>query len=213
MPQPHIIQALHIPPVPWRNGGGQTRELLTRPDPTPTAPAAPSAWHLRISLADVDRSGPFSAYPGVERWFCVITGAGVRLNIDGREQRMDPGSPPLRFSGASHVACDLLAGPTRDLNLMTTSGQGQMLPVEPGRLWRSAVPQRGLFTRIAGTWTGARGARQVLAGQTLLWMDEAAEGTWDFVPDDTGTIAGTGTLAGPPGWWLAYAPETGGANQ
>ena len=59
------------PPQPWRNGGGVTRELLAWPDG--------GDWRVRVSVADIDADGPFSAFPGVERWFAVLEGAGVAL--------------------------------------------------------------------------------------------------------------------------------------
>jgi environmental stress-induced protein Ves len=34
---------------------------------------------LRISVAEITRDGPFSAFAGVQRWFAVLEGAGVML--------------------------------------------------------------------------------------------------------------------------------------
>ena len=51
----------------WRNGGGRTRELLAWPDA--------ADWKVRVSVADVESDGPFSAFPGVQRWFAVLEGA------------------------------------------------------------------------------------------------------------------------------------------
>lgn len=64
-----VLLAKDCPAMPWRNGGGQTRELLTWP-----AGSAPDQWQLRISRADIDYDGPFSAFPGVQRWFAVLKG-------------------------------------------------------------------------------------------------------------------------------------------
>jgi len=167
---------------------------------------------LRVSLADVNRSGPFSAYPGVRRWFAVVEGAGVRLAFPGAVHRVDAASAPLHFSGELAVDCELLDGPTRDLNLMTVGGAAQMRPVRTGRLWRSDLPLRGLFTRVAGTWSDDRGRRRNLAAQSLLWMDVAAGNAWDFLPGVVEDSSGTGGLdwggngGGPPGWWLGYDP-------
>lgn len=61
--------------TPWRNGGGATRELLAWPDPRD--------WAIRLSVAEVERDGPFSQFPGVRRWFAVLSGGGVRLRVDG----------------------------------------------------------------------------------------------------------------------------------
>jgi uncharacterized protein len=58
--KPLIIQANSIVPQAWRNGGGETRELMARP-------LGNSAWQMRITLADIESSGPFSAFQDVER--------------------------------------------------------------------------------------------------------------------------------------------------
>ena len=65
------ISALDLTPQPWKNGGGKTRELLAWPHP--------SDWILRLSVADIEADGPFSSFPGVQRWFAVLRGNGVRL--------------------------------------------------------------------------------------------------------------------------------------
>ena len=55
-------------PVPWKNGGGVTRELLRLPA------GSGDDWTLRISVADIAADGPFSPFPGITRWFAVLTG-------------------------------------------------------------------------------------------------------------------------------------------
>lgn len=101
--------------VPWRNGGGVTRELLAWPNA--------HDWVCRISVAEVAASGPFSAYPGVQRWFAVLSGEGVVLDVAGQVHRLDAASAPLRFAGDAPTTCALLAGATRDFNLMLRTGQ------------------------------------------------------------------------------------------
>ena len=54
-----VVEVARVTAQAWRNGGGVTRELLTWP--------AAQAWALRISVADIERDGPFSAFPGIER--------------------------------------------------------------------------------------------------------------------------------------------------
>lgn len=105
-----IIHLDDVAPTPWRNGGGTTRELI----------AWPSAedWDWRLSVAEIERSGPFSRYDGVQRWFAVLSGVGVRLGLQGRTHDLTPRSAPLPFDGALAVDCDLLDGPTEDFNLM-----------------------------------------------------------------------------------------------
>jgi environmental stress-induced protein Ves len=54
----------HASEQTWRNGGGSTRELLAWPEATD--------WQARISVAEITRDGPFSAFAGVQRWFAVL---------------------------------------------------------------------------------------------------------------------------------------------
>src|SRR5690554_3842924 len=105
-----IIDSTAIAPQPWRNGGGQTRELLTWPEG--------NDWQLRISVADIETDGPFSAFDGVQRWFTVLHGPGVELKFTDAKHVLRCGDDPLKFDGGEFPYCQLLDGPTRDLNLM-----------------------------------------------------------------------------------------------
>jgi environmental stress-induced protein Ves len=110
------IELLSVAPSPWRNGGGVTRELLAWP--------AAQDWHWRLSVAEVAHSGPFSRFEGVQRWFAVLHGAGVRLSVGGRSHVLTGASAPLCFDGALLADCELLDGATQDFNLMLRAGQG-----------------------------------------------------------------------------------------
>lgn len=131
-----ILDADGVPPQPWKNGGGVTRELLRWP--------AEGDWRLRLSLADIHRDGPFSDFPGITRWFVVLDGAGVALDFGGDEHALRPGDAPLRFDGAAAPGCRLLDGATRDLNLMLRGLDGELRAAAAGDRaphW----PQRGFF--------------------------------------------------------------------
>ena len=171
---------------PWRNGGGQTRELLAWP--------AAGDWLLRVSLADIAADGPFSAFPGVQRWFAVLEGAGVWLDIGGRTLRLDSGSPPQAFDGAEAPACRLIDGPTRDLNLMARSDavQAGMSRVEAGRPWQPGPGWRGLFCDGPGQLLAApdRPALTELPAFSLTWSADA-QGPWTWQ-----------SAAGARAWWL-----------
>src|SRR6187549_1495378 len=93
------VRTAEVASQPWRNGGGVTRQV-------------------RVSVADVSVNGPFSRFPGVQRWFAVLDGAGVVLTIGNTEHRLDAGSDAFSFRGDVAVRCRLVDGPTRDLNLM-----------------------------------------------------------------------------------------------
>lgn len=133
-----IVDTDALPPQPWKNGGGVTRELWREP-------AAGGDWRLRLSVAEIARDGPFSAFPGVVRWFAVLDGAGVVLDLDGVERVLRPGDPPLRFDGATAPGCRLLDGPTRDLNLMLQGLDGALVAARAGDPPPAAWPRRAFF--------------------------------------------------------------------
>jgi len=120
----NVVRVADIPATPWRNGGGVTRELAMWPDA--------GDWAWRMSVADVDQSGPFSKFEGVERWFAVLEGAGVQLDVAGVPHRVTAGDAPLFFDGGAATGCELIDGKTRDFNLMVRRGPrpSRMLRVE-----------------------------------------------------------------------------------
>ncbi|MEK8052896.1 HutD family protein [Ideonella sp. DXS22W] len=118
-----------VPPEPWRNGGGRTRTLFTWPG------GGGADWQLRVSVADIERDGPFSAFDGVRRGFAVLQGAGVQLQFGAQQRRLTVDSEPLHFDGADAPGCTLIGGPTRDLNLMLRGLDGGLLTARPGEAW------------------------------------------------------------------------------
>lgn len=188
--EPRAISVDAVPPQPWRNGGGITRELLAAPDA--------ERWQWRVSVADIERDGAFSAWPGVQRWFAVLEGAGVTLTIDGAAHVVTPRSGALRFDGDAMTACRLLDGATRDLNLMLRGVRGALEKVVAAEAWHPAASQCGLFAAAAGRCR-ADGAEFDVPAQSLLWFD-AAPATLRFV------------ASSPPadcGWWLSVTPREG----
>ena len=104
-----LIRIDTLAPAPWRNGGGVTREIALCTDDKGLI------W--RLSVADVARAGPFSAYPGMRRVLTVIDGAGLILRHGAGAISARPGSP-VRFDGDTPIDCDLAGGPVRDFNLI-----------------------------------------------------------------------------------------------
>jgi environmental stress-induced protein Ves len=100
--------------VRWKNDGGWTTEIAREPDD----PARDFAW--RVSIADIESDGPFSSFPGVARELMLLAGNGIELDIDDAPPlRLTERFQRVRFEGESRVECRLLAGPTRDFNVMT----------------------------------------------------------------------------------------------
>lgn len=190
-----IIHLEDVAPQTWRNGGGQTRELLVWPHGGP----ASGDWRLRISLADIESDGPFSVFPGITRWFTVVHGQGVVLRFGSRTMTLGPGADPLRFDGGEAPGCSLIDGPTRDLNLMVRDGEGMMLPARSGQIWGGGgFAQRGLFTAVSGVLHPEHGAPTSLPANALLWQSDTATGALRFKPGEP--------APGPAAWWLGYSP-------
>jgi len=103
--------------MPWANGGGTTYQVATSPEG-----AGLDEFDWRVSLADVGSSGPFSAFPGIDRILVVVEGAGMELMVDGRLVPLGP-LDPLLFDGAADTSARLVSGPTKDLNVMTRRGR------------------------------------------------------------------------------------------
>ncbi|GAA2430513.1 HutD/Ves family protein [Streptomyces lavendulocolor] len=111
-----VLRAAGRPAVPWKNGGGVTREIAALPEGAGT-----DGFDWRVSLADVHQDGPFSAFPGTERVLTVVDGAGMDLDAGGRRLRAAPYAP-CPFPGDVPTYGRLLAGPVVNLNVMHRRG-------------------------------------------------------------------------------------------
>jgi environmental stress-induced protein Ves len=113
-----ILRSADYRRMPWKNGGGETREIAVWP-----AGAALNALEWRISLASVASDGPFSTFEGVTRTLCVIQGAGIELRV-GNEPAVElrTSSEPYAFDGEVPTSASLLDGPIVDLNVMSRRG-------------------------------------------------------------------------------------------
>ncbi len=113
-----ILRAADRVAVPWKNGGGLTREVAVHP---PGSDLGNFDW--RVSLAEVRRAGPFSRFPEVDRHMAVLSGR-VDLSMAGRERlTLSPDSPPLTFPGDLPAFAEPVRSPVTDLNVMTRRGR------------------------------------------------------------------------------------------
>ena len=115
----HILRESGFTAVPWKNGGGVTREILR-------APAEPAAFDWRLSLATIGATGPFSSFAGYHRTLVLVAGAGVELNFaqHGTFRLNTPGQA-VSFDGGWQTSCTLLDGPSTDLNLIVSEERAQ----------------------------------------------------------------------------------------
>ena len=101
-----VVRSDEVTPQAWANGGGTTRELAVADD---------GAW--RISLADVDRDGPFSTFPGRQRLLTLVEGPVLDLEVDGDAHVVEP-QRPFAFSGDAAAVASVPEGPVRVLNVV-----------------------------------------------------------------------------------------------
>ena len=158
------------PSVPWKNGGGSTRELACWPQG-----AGMDNFEWRVSVATIAAPGPFSAFPGVDRQIMLLDGDGVHLRSDDGELDHKLSQPwqPLAFQGDMAVACSMLGGTSTDLNLMVRRGRwrGRLQVTDRTRVAGQA--RAGLCLVLRGRW---RCGTQVLEpGQGLWWSERSAE--------------------------------------
>jgi len=115
----NILRESGFTAVPWKNGGGVTREILR-------APGEPAAFDWRLSLATIASAGPFSSFEGYHRTLVLVAGAGVELNFmqHGTSRLSTPGQA-VSFDGAWQTSCTLLDGPSTDLNLIVSVQRAQ----------------------------------------------------------------------------------------
>src|ERR1700736_1925717 len=73
-----IIEAAQYRAMPWRNGLGTSLEIAAEPG------GDGAAW--RFGIAAIERSCPFSLYPGYDRTILLLQGRGLVLSFpDGGE--------------------------------------------------------------------------------------------------------------------------------
>ena len=149
----------------WKNGLGWTREALRWPEEG-------EDWDWRISIAEVDKSGPFSSFPGVERELVLLSGEGMRLSFDdGETVTLVPPHERHRFAGERALQCELVSGPTQDFNLMWRRDR-----VEATLLHRPLVGPMLFFAEPGVRWAVyVLGGRAMFKDQILPMQMEAGD--------------------------------------
>lgn len=107
-----LIRHADLKPLPWKNGGGITREVAIFP---PGADMNGFLW--RVSMAQIASDGPFSIFPGVDRILYLLSGGGLGLRVAGRDHALRPGER-LDFPADAAAEAWLQDGPVEDLNIM-----------------------------------------------------------------------------------------------
>jgi uncharacterized protein len=108
-----IIPPTEFKAMPWKNGGGITREVLKEEHD------GKLLW--RLSIAEVASDGPFSIFPGLSRILTVIEGEGLLLQAPDRALRALPFFP-VAFSGDLPISSKRIGGDVRDFNVIFDAG-------------------------------------------------------------------------------------------
>jgi uncharacterized protein len=192
-----IVRFAELSLVPWRNGGGVTREVAVG------GPGGPD-FDWRISIADVNVSGPFSIFPGVDRIIALVEGERMDLVIDGVEHVLGL-HESFAFDGASRTSCRLPSGPTRDLNVMARRGRrsAAVAIVDLSETQPLAVAAGQILVHLSGSAVvlGADGSRTSLrpldalrpighAVREVVGSGRAAVVQIENPPDAAGSTAG-----------------------
>ena len=173
----HRFDIASLAATPWKNGGGVTREIVCSP-----TGAGMDRFDWRVSIATIDRPGPFSAFDGVDRVIMLLDGAGVRLHSqDGRiDHRLDVVHAPFAFDGGAPLNCELLGGTSTDFNVMSRRGSLRA-NVRVLRERADVAPaEHGLLLALRGRWR--LNELDCDAGSGIWWDGEAFE--WQAVTQD-----------------------------
>lgn len=174
-----LLTAAERVAVPWKNGGGVTREIAAGPEG-----AGMDDFRWRVSLADVGADGPFSSFAGVDRTLTMAEGAGMDLTIGGEHHRVDRLFVPRSFPGDLPTGCRLLGGPVVNLNVMWRRDGGAAPDVTVARGGTAVTLPAGpdvLVVALDGT--------AEVAGLTLGRYDAALLNAEDAVLRATGRTA------------------------
>src|SRR5262245_19065467 len=99
-----------IPSEPWRNGGGVTKTIAARD----------TQW--RVSLASIERDGPYSRFPGISRVSLILSGEGITLKSKEAVVQLRP-LLAQEYDGDADWDAKLVDGPAMALNVMSAKGR------------------------------------------------------------------------------------------
>jgi environmental stress-induced protein Ves len=180
-----VLREMQYVTVPWKNGGGHTREILK-------VPADAAAFDWRLSLATIASAGPFSAFDGYERTLVLVRGAGVELNFGphGRAALHAPGQMAM-FDGAWATSCTLIEGPSTDLNLIVAKERAQararLVRVTAAELIHTSGWEETLICCICGSARIENAAGSVVTlGAVDVARCTAEDGLVTCAPQDAG---------------------------
>ncbi|MGO4744106.1 HutD/Ves family protein [Serratia quinivorans] len=140
-----------LPVTPWRNGGGETREIACWP-------SGAQDFDWRASIATIAQDGPFSAFSGIDRSITLLEGDGVHLFSAGQiDHHLSQVGEPFAFSGDVALHATLLGGSSQDFNIMTRRGRRAANVQRITAATTLPEPHAGVLYVLQGRWRLADG--------------------------------------------------------
>lgn len=110
---PILLNQANYKVMKWKNGRGETSEIARLPE------ADPFIW--RLSMAPVIENGPWSLFPGYDRYLTLVEGKGLKLN-----DKVINFGEVIKFSGDENISAELIDGKIIDLNLIVRRSEVQV---------------------------------------------------------------------------------------
>jgi uncharacterized protein len=148
-----VLRATDYRRMRWKNGGGWTTELAA------STGAEVGDFDWRVSIAEIQSDGAFSAFPGCDRYIALLEGPGMELQFESAEAiRLDHRLRFVRFSGEAKTYGRLLGGAVRDFNVIVRRDA-----IHAEVLHRPLVGPMVFLPEAATTWFV-----YLVAGQAML---------------------------------------------
>lgn len=182
-----VIDLTTLESTPWHNSAGRTRLITSRSTPS-DGDGIGFLW--RLSQAELEHDADFSALPGVDRVFTLLTSGPVLLHVEGRPRQVSQGQPQ-KFPGEAAVSIALPQDrPEKALNLMLARGRAR----GEVRLHRGS----------GGLDLESLTAAVVLEGAVTLSSGRAVGALEVILPAPRGPITAVPTAdSGLQSWWTA----------
>jgi environmental stress-induced protein Ves len=171
----------------WKNGGGTTVEIAVSPDG-----AGMNCFDWRVSMANVERPGPFSVFPEIDRSLVLLEGAGMALHFADRGiVRLERSSPAFSFPGDLPVESTLPAGPVLDLNVMSRRGRWRHALFHVAAISEFRLARRGAITLCLVRGTAAtvpQHSARLSDGDTLVLEEPGSPAAVALTIDGTADL-------------------------
>jgi uncharacterized protein len=177
---PLILRNADLIWTPWKNGCGQMADVAVSPERTPSGDPV---W--RVSQARVERDGPFSHFPHVDRGMMLIAGQRLDLHI-GEDPPLivRAAGPAVTFAGDQPTRGVPIGGGIVNLNVMVERNAMRQRMIRwtvQGSAWLPVVPggqtvilvQNGELRPSAGG--DIVGAADMLVGDASLQITGQAD--------------------------------------